>query len=282
MPTLSKALTSFERVFGRLQGAIIGVVHLPALPGTPKSAKTLQEIVDAACKEATVYFKHGLDGVIVENSNDLPYLKSPHIGPETTAYATRVCTEIRRLFPRQPLGVQVLAGGNLEALAVAHAANLDFIRVEGFVFSSIADEGFIDASAAALLRKRRSLGADDILVFADVKKKHSSHSITHDLTVQDAAEAAEFCLADGVIVTGMATGKAADPQEASTTQKVVQLPVLVGSGVTKGNLHAFIDCANGLIVGSDFKHDGLWSNELDEKRVQAFMKTVEELRKTPK
>ncbi|GAU96372.1 hypothetical protein RvY_07828 [Ramazzottius varieornatus] len=280
MTGLSKALAAWEKLFGRLQSVVIGVVHLHALPGTPRNSKSIQEIVDVACKEANIYFKHGVDAVIVENSHDIPYVKHPHIGPEITSYVTRVCAEIRRQFPKKPIGVQVLAGGNAEALAIAHACGLNFIRAEGFVYTAVADEGIIDACAGPLLRMRKHIGAENVMILADIKKKHSAHTITSDLTIQNVAQGAEFCLADGVIITGIMTGKQPDPQEAAVTQRVVSIPVLFGSGVTTENLHAFIGDANGLIVGSDFKVDGKMLNDLDEKRVEKFMKAVAKLRDT--
>lgn len=67
---------------------------------------------------------------------------------------------------------QVLAAGNTEALAIAKACSLNFIRAEGFVFSHIADEGFLDANAGHILRYRRHIEAEDVLIFTDIKKKH--------------------------------------------------------------------------------------------------------------
>src|SRR6185295_17642379 len=107
-----------------------------------------------------------------------------------------------------PLGVQVLAGANKEALAVAHAAGCQFIRAEGFVFAHVADEGLMpEADAGSLLRYRRAIGAEHIAVLADIKKKHSSHAITADVDLAETAKAAEFFGAEGVVVTGTATGE---------------------------------------------------------------------------
>src|SRR6185295_9518480 len=106
-----------------------------------------------------------------------------------------------------PLGVQVLAGANREALAVALCCGAAFVRVEGYVFAHVADEGLIDASAGELLRYRRAIGAEHIKVFADIKKKHASHALTADVSLAETGRAAEFFLADGVIVTGSATGE---------------------------------------------------------------------------
>ena len=170
-----------------------------------------------------------------------------------------------------PAGVQVLAGANLEAMAVAHAAGLDFIRVEGFAFAHVADEGLIEASAGELLRFRKILGAERVQVWADVKKKHSAHAITADVPLAETAAAVEFMRGDAVIVTGSATGHAPLPEAVAEAKRGTRLPVLLGSGATADNLTSFYDTADGFIVGSHFKVGGRWSKPVDSKRVRHFM-----------
>lgn len=104
--------------------------------------------------------------------HDIPYLQSSQVGPEVTSVMSVVCHEVKRIFSHAPVGVQVLAGANKEALAVAKAAGLQFIRAEGFVFSHVADEGLMNACAGELMRFRKHISADDVMVFTDVKKKH--------------------------------------------------------------------------------------------------------------
>lgn len=99
-------------------------------------------------------------------------------------------------------GIQILACGNKQAIAVAQSTGAHFIRAEGFVFSHVADEGFTDANAGQLLRYRKCIEADQVLVFTDIKKKHSSHAITSDVSLVETAHAAEFFMSDGVILTG--------------------------------------------------------------------------------
>ncbi|XP_063802112.1 uncharacterized protein F13E9.13, mitochondrial-like isoform X2 [Pseudophryne corroboree] len=265
----------FLQLFGRLKSAVVGMVHLKALPGTPRSRLPVTQILEEACQEAKLYRKAGIDGLIVENMNDIPY--SLHVGPEITAAMAAVCAAVRQTCPRLPLGVQVLACANQQALAVALAAGLDFIRAEGFVFSHVADEGMVNACAGDLLRYRKSLGAEHIQIFADVKKKHSSHALTADVTVSETAKAAEFFLADGVIVTGVATGQEADPRQLREVQNSVRIPVLIGSGVTLENVDKYID-ASALIVGSYFKKDGDWRGNVDYDKVMLFMEKINELR----
>lgn len=134
--------------------------------------------------------------------HDVPYIQNENIGPEVIATMTRVSAEVKQILPNTPCGVQVLASGNCQALAIAKAANLQFIRAEGFVFSHVADEGFTDACAGHLLRFRKQIDADDVLIFTDLKKKHSSHAITNDVSLLETVHAAEFFLTDGVILTG--------------------------------------------------------------------------------
>lgn len=267
----SRMIKLFEKKFA----SVLGMVHVGALPGTPRSRYTVQQLVDFACKEVEIYKNCDLDGVIIENMHDIPYVKEDRIGPEIIACMTTVAKEVRRVSASIPIGVQILAGANQQALAVALAADLDFIRAEGFVFGHVADEGAIDACAGPLLRYRKQIGAEHVQVFADIKKKHSSHAITSDISLEATAEAATFFLCDGVIITGSHTGDAVLPEVFQKLKASVGVDsrILIGSGVTLDNSHWFKD-ASGLIVGSHFKKGGRWQNEIEEDRVKKFMDQV--------
>ncbi|HYV13570.1 MAG TPA: BtpA/SgcQ family protein, partial [Pyrinomonadaceae bacterium] len=147
-----------------------------------------------AKEEAKVYRECGVDGVIIENMHDVPYLKG-EVGPEIVAAMTAIGVEVKNEC-QLPVGIQILAGANIEAMAVAHAANLDFIRAEGYAYAHVADEGIIEASAAKLLRYRKMIGAERVQVWTDVKKKHSAHAITADVSLGQTAETVEFMGAD--------------------------------------------------------------------------------------
>ena len=247
--------------------ALIGVIHTGGLPGTPRGGQSIDQIVETAVADARIYASAGFHGVVIENTHDRPYLKGG-VGPEVVAALAVIGREVKRAVAL-PLGVQVLAGANQCALAVALACGASFVRVEGFVFAHVADEGIIESSAGTLLRYRRAIGADSIRVFGDIKKKHSAHAITADVSLVETAKAAEFFLVDGVIVTGVATGQAADVSEVHAVARAVGVPTLVGSGVTLDNLHGYRD-ADALIVGSSIKHGGVWSGALDESRAHAL------------
>jgi membrane complex biogenesis BtpA family protein len=262
-----------ESLFG-VRRALVGVVHTGGLPGTPSSHQDIDRIVETAVAEARVYAAAGFHGVMIENTHDRPYLKGA-VGPEIVAAMAVIGYEVRRAAPL-PLGVQVLAGANDSALAVALACGASFVRVEGFVFAHVADEGIIESSAGRLLRYRRAIGADRIRVFADVKKKHSAHALTADVSLAETAKAAEFFLVDGVIVSGIATGHAADVSDVTAVAQAVGVPTLVGSGITLANVHDY-SAADALIVGSSIKHGGVWSGAIDQSQcsalARAFTKT---------
>ena len=159
----------------------------------------------------------------------------------------------------------------------------DFIRLESFVFGHIGDEGFTHSNAAETLRYRRQIGAENVKVLTDIKKKHSSHAITADVNIVDTAIAADFFLSgfsrllgsdlklilDGLILTGSHTGVAADVSELEAVKKAVDMQVWIGSGVTAKNIRDFSQ-ADGLIIGSEFKKEGKWYNELDPDRILAI------------
>ena len=252
---------------------VIGMIHLGALPGTPASRRSLREIEALAVKEAVIYREAGVHGLMLENMHDTPYLRG-RVGPEIVAAMAIVARAVKQAAAL-PCGVQILAAANQEAIAVAHAAGLEFIRAEGFAFAHVADEGFIQSSAAELLRYRRAIGAERVHVWADVKKKHSSHAITADVGIGETAHAVEFLRGDAVIVTGAVTGDAPQPEDVRDVKRATRLPVYLGSGVTAANVGEFRAAADGFIVGSEFKIGGHWSGAVDPKRVRRFMTALE-------
>jgi membrane complex biogenesis BtpA family protein len=262
-------MADFRKIINK-DKALIGMVHLQALPGTAKSKKTPQQIVDIAVDEAIKLVEYGFDAVLIENMHDTPYLLR-EVGPEIVATMTVAAQAVIDAVD-VPVGIQILAGANKDAMAVAHATGAHFIRAEGFAFASVADEGIMDvADAGPLLRERRRIDADDIAILADIQKKHSSHALTADLSIGDHARGADFMGADGVIVTGSHTGHAVDTAHLREVRGATELPLLVGSGVTPKNVKEIFVYADAAIVGSSIKKDGNWSQTLDSSRCQALL-----------
>jgi uncharacterized protein len=271
-------MSATAEIFGR-DRALVGMVHVQALPGAPRHSIPIREIVSRAAAEAKMLASLGFDAILIENMHDVPYLRR-EVGAEVVASMTAVATAIREAVDL-PLGVQILAGANRASLAVAHATGAQFIRAEGFVFAAVADEGLIaEADAGPLLRYRRAIGAGDIRILVDVCKKHCAHAITADLDVGENVRAAEFFGADGVVVTGIATGKPIRIDDLGCARVATRLPLIVGSGVTPESVAGLFAYADALIVGSWCKRDGLWHNDPDEDRARALVKAVEAARRS--
>lgn len=259
-------------IFGR-DKALVGMVHVQALPGTPRHQHSLKTIIAQAIEEAKLLAEAGFDAVLIENMHDVPYLRKD-VGPEIVAGMTAIGHAVREAI-ELPLGVQVLAGANTASLAIAHTIGAQFIRAEGFVFASVADEGLLaEADAGPLLRYRKMIGAENVRILADVKKKHCSHAITADVDIGEWAKGAEFFGADGVIVTGIATGQPIRIDDLGTVRVATRLPLLVGSGVTPESVPNLCAYADGLIVGSWYKRDGDWQNPPDAERARELVKAV--------
>lgn len=252
--------------------SLIGMIHALPLPGSSHYGGDMEQIVAAALNDARIYEAQGVDALLIENMHDVPYLKG-FVEPETTAALAVLATRIKSHI-NLPLGIQILAAANLEALGVAVACNLDFIRVEGFVYAHVGDEGIHESCAAQLIRRRSQLKADHIAIYADIKKKHSAHAITADTTIAETAHTAEFFRADGVVITGVSTGSAANIEELKSVRQATTTKVLVGSGITADNLNSYAPYCDAVIVGTDCKQDGIWQNPVDPQRVAQLVKQL--------
>ena len=258
--------------------ALVGMVHLLPLPGSARWGRggraEIQAMLDRAARDAEALLVGGCDALLVENMHDLPYLRG-HVPPETVAAMTLGVAHVAALGA--PVGVQVLAGANREALGVAIAAGASFIRAEAFAYAHVADEGWMDATAGELLRARHALepvgAAIQTAIWADIKKKHSAHAVTADISLGEFASGSAFCGADAVIVTGQATGQPARLEDVIEA-KVAKLPVVVGSGIDASNAATFAEHAAALIVGTSLKVDGDWRNPVDRVRVDRLARAL--------
>lgn len=271
MGSISAEKTSaIQDIFSRSK-VVIGVIHCAPFPGAPKyRGKTVGDIIDRALYDAENYLSGGVHGLIIENHGDIPFSKPEDIGPETAALMAVITDNIRRRF-QVPLGINVLANAAVPALATALAGGADFIRVNQWANAYIANEGFIEGAAAKALRYRSQLRAEHIRVFADSHVKHGSHAIVADRAIAELTRDVEFFDADAVIATGQRTGDSATLSEIDDIRSATSLPLLVGSGVTPGNVVEILGRTQGVIVASALKQDGVWWNPVDPARVKHFM-----------
>ncbi|MDR6633331.1 membrane complex biogenesis BtpA family protein [Phyllobacterium sp. 1468] len=268
---------AIQEIFSRRK-AVIGVIHSQPLPGSPNyDGEPMEDIVAFAVAEAGRYKAGGVDGLIVENHGDIPFAKPDRLGPETAA-AMAVMTDAVRRQSGLPIGVNILANGAVQALAVAKAAGAAFVRVNQWSNAYVANEGLMDGPAGEAARYRAWLRAKSIRIFADVHVKHGAHAITGDRTITELARDNEFFDADVAIATGQRTGDSATMDELQTIASGTSLPVAVGSGVTPDNVGDIFTIADAVIVASYLKHEGAWWNPVDPDRLQVFMQAVKKAR----
>lgn len=251
--------------------ALIGVIHLPPLPGAPRAERTMPELRDGVARDAAALAAAGFDAVLIENFGDAPFLKGS-VGAETVACMS-VLAEVARAESGLPLGVNVLRNDAVAALAVAVATGARFIRVNVLVGARVTDQGIIEGAAAELLRARRSLGAQDVKIVADIDVKHSAPMGEASLsrTLDEARDAVQRALADALVVTGAHTGGAPDEtQLAALREALPHTPLWVGSGAREETLSAWLERADAVIVGSALRVDGRAGGPVDAARARSF------------
>jgi membrane complex biogenesis BtpA family protein len=256
---------------------VIGMVHLWPLPGAPGyTGYGMQKIIDHALRDAEALVQGGVDGLAVENMWDLPYYVGNDVKPEAMTAHAVAAAEIVKNFPI-PVGINVIHNGGTVCLSIALAAGARWIRVCILTGARVWDTGEFDHGCAAeLMRKRKELHAEGIHIFADVDKKHSVPFPGIDLRTH--IEWTEFYGADSLVVSGRFTGSAPDIEKVREAKSYAKRPILIGSGTSADNVAAFLEHADGIIVGTSLKKDGIMQNEVDAGRVRALMSNVQPVR----
>jgi membrane complex biogenesis BtpA family protein len=269
-------LDSLDELFG-VKNPIIGMVHLWPLPGAPGySGYGMDTILDQARRDTGALLEGGVDGLIVENMWDLPYYVSTDVQMEAVTAQAVAAREVVKMAD-VPVGVNVIHNGWRAELAIAVAAGLDFVRVCILTGTRLWDTGDLDHGCAAnLLRRRKELGAEHLKLFADVDKKHSLPFPGLDLETH--IEWTEFYRADALIVSGRMTGDAPPLDKVRQAKEAATRPILMGSGTTAENIAEFLKYADGAIVGSSLKVDGVAENPVDVARVRRYMAAVRDTR----
>lgn len=249
---------------------LVGVVHLPPLPGAPRSpGGGLDPVLSRAEEDLAALEAGGADGAIVENFGDAPFAKEADRA--TVAAMAIVLRELVR-GARIPLGVNVLRSDGVAAMAIAALAGAAFIRVNVFSGVAFTDQGMIEGQAREVLALRRRLEAE-VAVLADVHVKHAVHLGTLEAAARDTARNGP----DALVVTGAATGAAADPHDVQLVKAASGLPVFVGSGLRPDNVVHYAQ-ADGFIVGTALKVGGEVRNPVDRERVRALVLARDRLR----
>jgi len=261
----------FRRVFSDVDKPLIAMAHLPALPGTPLYAASegVEGLIRQVREDVTILVDAGFSAVMFCNENDRPYvLKADLVGAAVLARVVAECvpSEI-------PYGVDYLWDPEC-ALAVAVATEASFIR-EVVTGSWESDMGNWSPDAAALLRRRRSLDAENIAILMNVTPEFAS-AMGSRSPADVARSVAVSSLPDAILVSGPMAGEEPKVSTLAGIRKVVpvEIPVLLNTGASATNIAGFLEHADGCIVGSSLKKDGYTWNPVDPERARAFVKAA--------
>ena len=255
---------------------LIGMVHLPALPGAPQSATPLEAIEERALADARLLHGAGFDGCVVENFGDSPFHKDA-VEPVTVAAMARIVAALCRALPGWRVGVNVLRNDAASALAIASTCGGRFVRVNVHVGATATDQGMVEGRAAETLRQRRALGSN-VEIWADVHVKHG-RSLAHATIEAEAEDVVKRGHADAVIVSGAGTGLPTDLEDLRRVAALsLGVPLIAGSGVTADSAATILQSADGVIVGTALEKASRPGALLDADRVRRFVEVARAVR----
>ncbi|MUW14551.1 BtpA/SgcQ family protein [Halorubrum sp. CBA1125] len=269
----------FEKIFGT-EKPIIGMIHLPPLPGAPKSDGDLESVVTRAVDDAAALDDGGVDAILIENFGDVPVYPDD-VPKHTVASMTRIAVEITKKTDL-PLGINVLRSDAEAALSVGAAAGAAFLRANIHTGARVSDQGIIEGQAHETLRLRDHLDAD-VGIFADRDVKHSAPLSTDSYTAESFADQTERGLADAIVVSGRGTGQPIDREYLHDVVKErssfgLEAPIVVGSGVDRDSVAELLEVADGAIVGTGLKRDGETAAPVDRERTAELVARADEVR----
>jgi uncharacterized protein len=244
---------------------LVGVVHLPALPGAPGSQLPTDAVVERALADIGAMVRGGLSSVLLENFGDVPFTGGS-VDPHVPAILAVIGARARLAHPHLVIGLNVLRNDARAALGAAVACGASFVRVNVHTGATWTDQGLVQGDAYGTLRYRKALGATSIRIAADVDVKHGTPAGRADIA-ELARDARERGLADVLIVTGARTGEPPDRDDVRRVRAAGGAPVWLGSGVTPDRLSDLRRHADGAIVGTWLHRDGRLDAPVDEARV---------------
>lgn len=257
---------------------IIALVHLPAFPGRPRHdvAAGMDRLVDAVARDLRALQAAGVDGLLFCNEADLPY--QLEIGPEVAAGMAAVIGRVRSEIGR-PFGVN-LVWDPVASLAVARATGAVFVR-EVFTGVYESDLGIMQPDFGNVAAYRERIGAGDVALFSNITPEFAS--TIGERTIAARARSAEYLGVDAILISGQITGTPLDLEELREAKAAVPAtPVLANTGVRAETVGEILGIADGVLVGTSLKVDGVTWNPVDPERALRFMDAVRDLRARPR
>ncbi|MFZ4451686.1 BtpA/SgcQ family protein [Salibacterium aidingense] len=255
--------------------SIIAMCHLRPLPGDPfyDQSKGMNFVIEEAKRDLHSLQEGGVDAVMFSNEFSLPYLTE--VNPETVAAMARVIGQLMEHI-NVPFGVNVLWDAK-RSLDLAAATGAQFVR-EIFTGLYSSDFGMWDTNVGETIRHQQHIGAGDVKLLFNILPEAASYIAERD--IENIAKSTVFNnKPDALCVSGLTAGEQTDSQILKKVKRIVpNSVVLANTGVRLENLEEQLKIADGAVVGTAFKYEGIFENRVDPKRVETFMKKVKAFR----
>lgn len=265
--------TCLDRIFG-VAKPIVAMLHLPGLPGRPLHdvAGGPDAILAPVARDLEVLQAAGVDGVLFCNEKDYPYQLK--VGPEVATAMAATVGRLRRELS-VPFGVNLL-WDPMATLAVARATGASFIReVLTGVYES--DLGIIQPNIGEISAYRTAIGASNVALFDNISPEFSSPLGTR--TVADRARGAAFLGMDAILISGWAAGSPMAMGDLQAAKEAApETPIIANTGVRADRVAEIMKVADGAIVGTSLKVEGITWNAVDPARAKALMDAVRAVR----
>jgi membrane complex biogenesis BtpA family protein len=244
---------------------IYGVIHLKGLPGSTSNIFSIDKIVKLAQNDIDTLTAGGIDGLIIENFGDAPFVKDNLSKRSLVSFATVVSN--LDIDKKLDVGINVLRNDGISALSIAEATDADFVRINVLNNIMYTDQGIIEGKSYDISQFRNTL-SKEIKVFADVFVKHATPPYGAKIE-NHTKELLERAGADVVIVSGDGTGEETNIEDLQRIRDIVPLGKLaIGSGLNEVNIKKYVGISDIGIIGTDFKLDGILNNPVDLNRVK--------------
>lgn len=240
-------MKTIQAIFGKKDGILIGMIHLPPLLSI-KGFPGMKKIIAGALADLSALEKAGFDGALVENDNDKPHTEFENEAQiaSFSVVANEVC-QVAKI----PIGVQMMLNDWRASFAIAKAVGAKFTRLDVFVDHVSSKWGEISPVPAEIISYKNSI-YPELLLFTDIQVKYKTM-----LKLRPLAESAKLAIhygSDGLVITGEATGIETPTEKImEVRKKFLQFPIFVGAGVNEKNIREQFSVANGAIVGTSIK-----------------------------
>ena len=261
-------------MFG-VEKPIIALLHLRALPGDPLYGGSMENVIEQAKKDLIALQDGGVDGILIANEFSLPYQpKADYVTVGAMGYIVGRLKEYIRI----PFGVNVVMNP-MASLDLAAATGANFIR-SAFTGTYMGENGIISTDVAATIRRKKELGLDDLRLLFKVNPESDAYLVPRDM--KTIAKSIIFhCAPDGLCVSGASAGSETNTDIIASVREVAgDVPVFCNTGCNAKTAVEKLSNSDGACVGTTFKKDGKFENNVDPQRVVEFMNIVKEFRKT--